>query len=78
MLQALAEKYAQTLGTTVLSSKEHDGVITFVLSTGPKHSMTEDELTKALDKHQGIQSKPAPPAETETLDEKPKRTPRTK
>ncbi len=64
MLQALAEKYAQIAGTTVLSSNEHDGQITFVLSTGPKYTMTETELTHALDELQGTKPKSAPPATT--------------
>ena len=38
MLQALAEKYAQVLGTTVLASREHDGAITFTLTSGPKYT----------------------------------------
>jgi hypothetical protein len=74
MLQALAEKYAQTLGATVLTSKEHDGQITFVLSTGPKYTKTEKELIQALDESQGITTKPAPPAVTEDESQEPRRT----
>jgi hypothetical protein len=61
MLQALAEKFAQTLSTTVLASREHDGAITFTLTTGPKYTMTEAELIAALDASQGITT-PATPA----------------
>ncbi len=82
MLKALAEKYAQIVGATVLTSNEHDGQITFVLSTGPKYTMTEAELTQALDELQGAKAKPEPPATTDTdqpaEEETPKRKPRAK
>ncbi len=71
MLQALAEKYASVLGTTILASREHDGVITFTLTSGPKYTMTEAELKQALDKLQGTPAKPAPPAVTETDSQEP-------
>jgi hypothetical protein len=79
MLQALAEKYASVLGSTILGSREHDGAITFTLASGPKYTMTPDalqkaieasgvteaELVQALDASQGVETKSAPPAKTE-------------
>jgi hypothetical protein len=48
-MQALAEKYAKLKGTILLASAiKEDGSITFVLASGPKLSMTEKELKKAI------------------------------
>ena len=45
----LAQKYAELRGTTVIAHKvRDDGSIVFVLESGPKLTMTEQELCKEL------------------------------
>lgn len=54
----LAKQYAKLLKTSVLAHHEDGDTIVFVLASGPKLSMTKDELSLAIQK-----AAPAPSAE---------------
>ena len=48
-LLKLAQQYAQTKGTTILGHRfPSDDVIVFTLASGPKYTMTAEELAAAL------------------------------
>lgn len=50
MLEKLAEQYAKLSKTKILDSKIYGNEIVFVLQSGPKLRMTEDQLKSAIGK----------------------------
>lgn len=73
MLQ-LAERYAELLGTSIIPGAHHieGNHITFVLETGPKHTMSTRQLEDAIaellyQKEQDGESAPPAPAAPELM-----------
>jgi hypothetical protein len=64
MLNILAEKYAKSIGASILSQSINlpADTITFVLSTGPKMTMTEAQLLQLTQPARSAKAEEAPPS----------------
>jgi len=70
LLDKLAEKYAQLKKTTVLDHLiKLDGTIVFILESGPKLTMTEQQLLQAIAELEAAEARSEPSKPFEYIEE---------